>query len=249
MNCRDIAAENVVERFLAGELTEPERDGFEAHYFECDDCFALLEATRLVRPVLAEMPAPGSAGVAARPRRLAWVWLAAAAAFACVIAGYWPRGSSGSEPAVANVPAPPAVALLRLSEIRPAPYSSAVLRGSETERSAGFEGAIRLYQSGNWRDASAALLAVAAGHPERPAALHFAGVSLLLDGNPAAALDALDQVIALGASSVFEEEARFYRAQALMLLGRGPEARAELERVIGWRGDYEVQAQALLRRL
>ena len=106
-----------------------------------------------------------------------------------------------------------------------------------------------LYKDRNWAAAAAALSALAERPPHPAAAVHFAGISLLLDGKYTTAIATLDRVIALGAKSPFEEEARFYRAQALVLAGQTAEARAELTRLAAAQGDYESKARALLERL
>ncbi len=247
MNCRRVASENIIEDYLAEKLSGTSRDAFELHYFECEECFEQLETLRLIRPILAKMPAPLAAKAARQSRSFSWVWMAAAAVIVAVIFGYWPRGGSGPETSAVKAP-PPTVALLQLAEIQPAPYSPTVFRSASKPPGQDFERAMQHYQSRQWLDASEALLAFARRHPDVPAALHFAGISLLLAGKKEAALTALDRIIAMGSDSPFKEEAQFYRAQALLLSGRQDDAKAELKRLAGLHGDYEAQSRALLAR-
>jgi hypothetical protein len=241
MTCHRVTSENLIERYVQGKLDPGLRDDFENHYFECESCLAFLQTVQTIHPVLAAMPPP----VLAKRRAplLPWLGLAAAAALVIVLI-FWQKPSPNS---VAALP-PPAPAALLLSEIRPAPYSPALFRDGAAGPGPAFETAMRLYQNRRWKDAAEALAMVARTPPSNPAALHFAGISHLLASQPEAALAALDRVIAVGSNSPFEEEARFYRAQALLLTGRLPEARQELDRVIQAKGDYEAQARSLRSR-
>jgi len=239
MNCDRVVSENLLERYLDGQLDDGVRDELELHYFECEACLATLRTLQEVRPVVAQMPAPAPA----RKRPVAWIGLPAAAAVAMAVL-FWPKEQPA--PPVAQAPKEsPVVAVLRLSEVQPAPYSPALFRGGTADTGAGFENGMRLYQERQWAGAAAEL----AKTPGPPAALHFAGISYLLAGQIEPALLSLDRVIGLGAQSPFEEEARFYRAQALLLAGRTAEARVELQRVIRMAGDYEAKARALAGKL
>ncbi len=250
MNCNQVVSENVIERYLDGKLDEPTRDAFELHYFGCEACLEMLQTVQTVRPVVAAMPAPAPETQPRTARRTQWVWLAAAAAVAVAllnIPSEQPKAPVATTPPPAT--APPVVAVLSLADIQPAPYSPALFRGDAPSAAAAFEKAMLLYKDRNWAGAAAALSALAERPPHPPAALHFSGISLLLDGKTTAAIAALDRVIGLGAKSPFEEEARFYRAQALVLDGQTAEARAELTRLVAAQGDYESKARALLERL
>lgn len=225
MTCQRVASENLIERYLEGSLEPALRDEFEAHYFECDDCVAHLQTVRVIQPHLA-----------APSRRRTWLpWFGLAAAAALTIAFLsWPK----PEP-----PPAPMAAVLHLAEIEPAPYSPNLFRGNETAKP-DLTAAMGLYQSRQWDSAAQALAKL----PD-PAARHFSGISLLLAGQTEKALAALESVIALGTQSPFEEEARYYRAQALLIANRLPEAKLELQTIIQLRGDYEARARRLLARL
>jgi anti-sigma factor RsiW len=225
MTCQRVASENLIERYLQGSLDPTLRDEFEAHYFECDSCLAQIQTVQTIQPLLTAPPR--------RRSYLPWLGLAAAAAIAIALLS-WPK----PEPSPA-----PIVAVLSLAEVEPAPYAPTLFRDTATPNPA-FVAAMRLYQDRQWPAAAQALAQL----PE-PAAKHFAGISLLLAGQTSQALAPLAAVIALGTQSPFEEEARFYRAQALLLADRRPEAKRELETIIQMRGDYEARARRLLSRL
>jgi len=92
MDCARVASGNIVERYLVGDLEESEREDFERHFFECDDCLREVEALRDLQQQLSddrrEVPA-----VTMRPRPTQrWVWasgLAAGLAMALVAALWW----------------------------------------------------------------------------------------------------------------------------------------------------------------
>lgn len=241
MICNRVTSENLIERYLKGTLDPDLRDEFENHYFECETCLAMLQTVQTIQPVLAAMPPPA---IAKRPARLlAWIGLAAAATVAVVLLT-WPKADSNRVVALPPA-AETAPGALLLSEIQPAPYAPVLFRDGSASAGPSFAAAMGLYQEGRWESAAQALVKAT---PATPAAVHFSGVSFLLAGQTAAAMAALDKVIALGSNSPFEEEARFYRGQALLLTGRVPEARQELERVVQGRGDYEARARSLLSR-
>lgn len=82
-------------RYIAGRLNPEEAEGFEAHFFGCERCWALVRQGIEVRSAL------GPAASAAHPRREAsflrgarrgWWGLAAAAAVAAVTLGTWWTG-------------------------------------------------------------------------------------------------------------------------------------------------------------
>lgn len=242
MTCQRVLTENLVERYLQGALDPQLRDDFELHYFACESCLAQLQAVQAIQPILASTPpAPLRR---ARPV-LPWIGLAAAAAVTVVLLS-WPKQASAPAP-VAAVPSPAPGPLL-LSEIRPAPYSPTLFRDGAGSPPPELAAAMRQYQDRQWRNAAQALALLSRESPPNPVALHFAGISHLLAGNTEAALDALDRVIILGQNTPFEEEARFYRAQALLLGRRLPEARQELQGIVQGRGDYEAPARLLLNR-
>ncbi len=242
MTCQRVLTENLVERYLQGSLDPELRDDFELHYFACESCLAQLQTAQAIQPVLASTPPPPL-----RRRRpiLPWLGLAAAAVVTVALLS-WPKPSPAPAPVAAVLPAEPATLLL--SEIRPAPYSPTLFRDGASSPPPELAAAMSLYQDRQWGSAAQALALLSRQSPPNPVALHFAGISNLLAGHTEAALDALDRVIALGQNTPFEEEARFYRAQALLLLRRLPQARQELQRIVQGRGDYEAPARSLLNR-
>ena len=240
MDCRSIASGNVIERYLAGTLSEVERNEFELHYFGCVECFEALETVRAVQREL----------TAAAPRRRRpgrWWGAAAAAAAAGVLLAILaiPRGDQRQ---TTKATPPAAVPLIQLAEIRPPEYQSTTYRGAAGAPQAEFARAMKRYQDGDYAGAWSALSAIHSASPHYAEARHFGGVSLLLLGRTGEAIECLDAVVALGAKTPFEEEARYYRALALWVAGQREAGRAELSRVVEMQGDYEERARGLLER-
>src|SRR5205085_12180745 len=72
--------ENIVEKYLLGELTTSQRNAFEEHYFECTDCAADIKAASVfidnAREVMRRAPQTEVAGREERPQRRGWfAWL------------------------------------------------------------------------------------------------------------------------------------------------------------------------------
>ena len=51
MDCKEIVEKDVLERYLHDELSDPEQDAFEHHYFECKDCFEHLQIARAIQEI------------------------------------------------------------------------------------------------------------------------------------------------------------------------------------------------------
>jgi TolA-binding protein len=68
------------ERYVGGDMLEPERTGFEEHFFACDACFRTVQTLEDARRVLVEQgPNAGATSAAAPARGLPLTWMAAAA--------------------------------------------------------------------------------------------------------------------------------------------------------------------------
>src|SRR3954469_2124603 len=71
-------------RYLTGQLSETDAEAFEAHYFSCDRCFALVERGAELR---AAIQSSDVARAATRRGRRSWrPWLAAAASVVIAVA-------------------------------------------------------------------------------------------------------------------------------------------------------------------
>lgn len=92
MTCTRYPDDDLVMRYVTGDLAEPDQSTFEDHLFDCDTCLARVERYQAAQQVLAARELPSMPTVVAMPtitrppRRSAWWWLAAAAAVLVVVA-------------------------------------------------------------------------------------------------------------------------------------------------------------------
>lgn len=103
IDCADVRDGDMVSRYLADRLSEPEAEAFEAHYFACEACWRAVEAAMALRATAGGEREPAardaSSGAAPAPgRRAGWRrWIpAAAAAVVAVGVGVWLSGPGGA---------------------------------------------------------------------------------------------------------------------------------------------------------
>ncbi len=148
--CDQAEEDDLSLRYLAGELTASEAEGFELHYFGCARCFEQLEATRLVKKTLS----PGKSNT----RRFS-SWLAIAALVAFASSGLWvlkhrpPSAPPASPPAVSA--AKPNLALL--AKFDPPHYEDQAMRGAADTKDKRFRQAMHSYTKGEFEAASSDL--------------------------------------------------------------------------------------------
>jgi hypothetical protein len=189
MNCKEVEEREILERYLLDRLTEPEREEFEKHYFECGTCFFQLQTGLALQTELRRQPAMPARARRASWRR-GWVW---APAFATIVilfsAGIWwysgrnrqPSQQVASPPSKVNpnvpvqVQSPSAPSLEELGRVEPPPYSGMVLRGAEDEAHETFQQAMQLYVKRDYTHAIPGVRAAVeagrllfAGWPNRP---------------------------------------------------------------------------------
>src|ERR1700732_5381176 len=161
MNCKEVEEREILEEYLLDRLTEPDREEFEKHYFECASCFSQLQTRLAVQAEVQRKPA-----IPARARgagfRLAWAWTPAFVTVALLLAvGVWwysaqkhtPSQQASSSPPTASpeisVPSTPptstAPSLEALARVEPPPYSEIVLRGAEDKGHEAFRTAMQNY--------------------------------------------------------------------------------------------------------
>ncbi len=190
--------------FVAGRLSGAELERFEEHLLACPSCQQEVALGLEIR-------AAGSS-VRGAPRRWAIPALVAAAA------------------ALALFIIPPTsdrTAIANLGQVEAAPvYLGIAVRGDE--ENARFDAAMRAYQRG---DHAAALRDLrTAPALETPPALFFRGASELMLRRDQEAAATFTQLLALG-DSPYHEEARFYRAKALLRRGEATAALRDLRAI------------------
>jgi tetratricopeptide (TPR) repeat protein len=257
MKCEQIEAEDIVERYLSGELREEERQAFEDHYFGCAECFEHLRIARALKERPRERgdlfgTASHSSGVSS-----AWLYIAAGVIvviFASVflrprifiahqeVTGGTPESSrKAAERQPSTLPA-------GLAHVDPLPYSPILARGNEEQATIEFRRAMEHYEKKDF-SASIRWLESAEKLAPRSAPVHlYLGVCYLLTGQSDAAIPVLE--IADSADSAdYAEQARFYLAKAYLIKGDTQKAKIEIQRVIDFHGDRENEARDLKQAL
>jgi tetratricopeptide (TPR) repeat protein len=261
MKCEDVAGPDVASDYLLGVLPEEERDAYEAHFFECDRCFAELEVARSTQAVLkresqASPPVP-------KPQRAApWLPIAAALAAASIVGMLWrsgpppvldpsPAGPASPAPSAASMPPSspgPLPDLSPLAQFDPPPYEPPRLRGAPAADTAGFDRAMARYRRGDFAGAVPGLEEHLRRHADDQRAAFYLGVSLLATHQAEAAARRLERVASAG-DSPYEEEAWYLLAKAHIERGDVGAAIAALDRTAALKGERAGEARALRERL
>lgn len=262
MNCEEVEERNILEDYLLDRLTEPKREEFEQHYFECGTCFAQLQTGLAMQSELRRQPAMPARARGAGLRR-AWVW---APAFAAIIilfsAGIWwyaahnrqPSQQVASPPKVSpNVPvqvqSPSAApSLEELARVEPPPYSAVVLRGAEDESHETFHKAMQFYVKGDYAKAIPGVRAAAKANPQSASFNFYLGACYLLAGQTDPAVVSFRKTVSLG-DPAYSESAHFYLAKAYLQEKEVARAKDELQKTVQFHGSLESEAAEILRQL
>jgi hypothetical protein len=273
MACAFAVRSDVAVDYLAGHLSDSERDTFEMHLFDCDGCLERVRLAETLRHELQrEAPLPAAASPARRGRL---TWLLAAAAILLAAAGsLWTTRNRASTPRAARTssastatagPRAPATsasasaaaptlapALVALARIEPPAFLSLTRRGPSTP----FDTAMARYAAGDYEAAARQLRPLIATAADRAPVRFFLGVSLLMTAeDPTPRPNALNegigqlrQTLALG-DTPYRATASLLLARALIRAGDLDAAGRQLQQTIAMGGDAGAEAQALADRL
>lgn len=251
MKCEAILENEIATRYLRGELSEPDRDTYETHYFECERCFAELEALRLAQGELVRQASSIRAEAIGTPRRAwNWMWIAgpalAGAAFVGLLLMRPPAAlvveQAKQPPPMAQPSTGTPNPLLALANYEAPTYQQSYLRGTNTTPE--FQQAMAAYQARNWAEALAQLKVAG----EDPRTLFFRAACELLTGDAANAKSHATRVIAAG-ETPYLEESYYLRAKAHLLSLDEKAAAGDLEKLASLHGDWEMRARQLLVQL
>jgi tetratricopeptide (TPR) repeat protein len=270
MDCARVAREEIAERYLVGGLSDEDRNAFEEHYFECARCFEELEALQAIQTELRQ-PGAGngpSTGHLFLPRWAPAAGLAAAILLAISVA-VWMRPLQPSrrpEPAFTEQPSPgqpseappqpqqpgravtPEPSLEQLARFDPPRYEPPTLRDVPDEATARFLRGMERYRKAEYAAAVEDLRRAAESDPDAAHIRFFLGVTHLMLGHDADAIDRLQATIALG-DSAYLEEAHWYLAKAFLRRKDLGAAEAELKKLIQLRGSASDAAGRLLAQI
>jgi Tetratricopeptide repeat/Putative zinc-finger len=241
-------------QYLLGSLGDEDRDRLEAHLFECDRCFAELDAMRAVQGELAR----NRQAILAEPAEGSWTrysGLAAAAVLVVAVGGWWirqrpaPTQTAVVQPEQPAAPADrlPEAVMARLAEIEPPQFVPLAVRGDDPSVT-DFDAGMRDYARGDYKTAIPRLERAAARDPRDPAALFFLAVCGFLTDDFAAAAQRFSAVVSLDGSQ-YQEPARFNLAKTLIRLDRLDDAEQQLQRTMQLGGSHAAEAQTLLDQL
>ena len=251
MDCHEIEALDLAEKYVLRQLGAAEQQSYEEHYFQCPKCFEHLQLLQSIETELDGMQPAASRETAPR-WRINWLVWGAATAGLLVVAGvvWWSRFHATPAPAVTTHVAPPSTSgpsLDLLARVEPPGYTAPTLRGAPAE-TARFRDGMAQYRLGNYEAAIAALTEAATADPKSADVQFFLGICYLLTGNTDQAIARLRATINLG-DSLDLEMAHFYLAKAFLRDNDVPRAEAELERAIAMHGDLEQQSRTLLDQI
>jgi TolA-binding protein len=262
MNCKEVEERNILEGYLLDRLSEPEREEFEMHYFECGSCFSQLQTGLALQTELRRQPAMPARAQGASLLR-AWVW---APAFATIIilltAGLWWYSAHNGPPlqqvaaplkVSPNVPAQvespsAAPSLEELARVEPPPYSDMVLRDAEDESHETFHKAMKFYVSRDYTHAIPGVRAAAKASPQTASFNFYLGACYLLTGQTDPAIVSFRQTVSLG-DPAYSESAHFYLAKAYLQKKEVAGAKDELQKTVQFHASLEAPAAEILRQL
>lgn len=219
--CSTVAERNWTVRYLAGTLTPDEEDQFEQHLLGCAHCADELRFAAAVGGSLS--PAHS------RSRFLVPAIGTAAAAALLVLAFNVFSTNSGT-------------AVARLGELDGPPiYLGMAARSDERAGDSLFAAAMQSYAAGDYAAAARVFEEALAAGADAPPVEFFQATSMLMSGRAREAADLYARVIAHGATP-YLPESHYYRAKALLRLGRADDALAHLR----WLGaqDHELADHA-----
>ncbi len=238
--CARYPDDDVVMRYVAGDLADSDSATFEDHLFACDACLARVERYQAAQQVLAARELPAMPTVvptlAVRPGLSRSRWRIVTAVAATLVLGLggaavWrtstaPGPSAPIEAAQAQTPvAPkvtdtpavdgPAATSLRvavLAMVTPPPYLPMVTRGA-ADMPTGFVAGMDAYVRGDWPAAARALAGV-----ESPEARFYRGIAELMRGSADAATAAFEGARASG-QQPYARESLFYLGKVALQRG------------------------------
>jgi TolA-binding protein len=265
MNCQEVEDRDIAELYLLDRLTEPEREEFEKHYFECESCFSQLQAGLMVQAELRRQPLARSQTGGGLFRRM-WAWTPALVAAALLFAvGIWwysaranrPSQQASTAPARPNPEVaggqsqPPAAAtpsLEELARVEPPPYSAVVLRGAEDEAQATFPAAMQYYVKGDYSHAIPGLRTAVKVSPRTARFNFYLAACYLLTGQTDSAIESFRKTVSLS-DPTYSESAHFYLAKAYLRKKETTAAEDELKKTVQSHGTMEAEAGKILQQL
>ena len=228
--CHLVGAD-VVPRYVAGTLEPDAVEPFELHMVDCATCQRAIREAAALRKVLRKVQrTTEGARATPRPMRRRLQWAVPLAAAAAVTAIWLARPSDAPVERLGRLAGAPALDVL---SVRGDPDSVALL----------VQQGIDAYHSGRYPEA-ARLFARADSLSPSESATFYRGVSALLGGNAAGAIEVLRRVTST-AGGPYAAEGHFYSAKAWLRQGRADSALVHLATIAAGGGALAAHAAAL----
>ncbi len=232
MNCQQVQDQHMAERYISGQLSGPESEAYEAHYFSCDACNqelsillaargALREITAVRKEDPAEKHRPMQETVPASPWRMRLAWAAGIGVAIAAASLLW-QGSTTTQP-------------------------SESFRGAADDTARRFEAAMQAYTAGDYAAAIPMLQQAVQSNPGSSQARFYLAACQLLTGNTDQAIAQARIVAATG--ETFAEAAHYLIGKAELAKRNPQAAREAFEQVLKLHGDLEAEAGSILKQM
>lgn len=265
LTCERVAAEELTEKYVIGQLDETQREAFELHFFECQRCFDELQTYGALQHDLAQEREKSSAEPSWTWN---WRWTSVVVALGLLLIAFavWrqppvrvtqrpdPKSPSTTPAAQVgeNIPSTavsqPVLLLSELARVQPPPYTPRILRGPEDNARIVFRSAMKDYVKRDYAAAIPRLRKAIRQDPRSTEAHFFLGASLLMTEQPQAAASEFRTVIASG-DPQYLGQAHLGLAQTYLREGKIANARDELTMVSRLGGEEKIEADRLLHLL
>jgi tetratricopeptide (TPR) repeat protein len=231
----------LIDSYLSGNLPEEEQEAFEMHYFECDDCFALLKTAERLHSK--DIPIVLEGRKTSTVRQWLWNWKPAAAfaaLFIIVFVSIITVNRSSHKKFLYDV-----------SEISAPAYMKSETRAGDTgvpgATNKVFEEAMGFYLRREY-DRALHLLKQIEPPDVNPQVTFFKGICFLFTDDRDRAIEQFDRIIEAMEPSYYDE-AFYYKAIALIRSDKVDQAREQLKHLAEMFSPLAPKAKELLEKL
>ena len=216
LTCDENSRRMNAEQYAARRMVVEDAEAFEDHFVTCAAC---QDEVRFASAIVSGLPSAHVATPLPARSRRAWLWGGGGVALAAGLATLliFRPVSRREFVALGGVREPPV-------------YLGIPVRGAGAQPDSLFEAAMDSYAKRHYSAAIEGLRAALAAGQDAAPAQFFLATSLLLDNQAREASGAFERVLTQG-ESPYRAEARYYRAKALLRMGRAADAQAELARL------------------
>ena len=231
MECKEFI--RLIDSYLKEEIPEEKREAFEAHYFECDACFAELKLHE--RLYSKEVP------IVLKSTKPFWVWafkpmLVLSSLLIVVVSSLLVVNNYEQ-----------AKFLYDISAVELPTYVQTETRDAHQNKT--FANAMFLYNNQKYSKALKLLIAIDAGFTEsNPQVTFFKGICYLETNQPEKAIEAFD-IIIKNMNPSYYDEAIFYKGIALLRLNEKEDALEQFYNLASMFSPYAPKAKELIEKI